>query len=140
MVAGIRRVRGIAGAILLGITLITVPDTGRSQAMSLLAPPHAAPLTVGTRKFSVVDNGLNLGLPQRTGYVSVIDVESVELLFILKVFDLPEPGEGPVRSDQPVPVITSMELNEAGTAILLGTDGGARYEIDLRGLTVTGLN
>lgn len=105
--------------------------------MSLLAPPQAAPVTVDTRKFSVVKNGLNLGLPQKAGYVSVIDVETVELLFILKIFDTPEAGEAPVRSDQPVPSITTMVLNEAGTALLLATDGGAKYEIDLGGLTVT---
>lgn len=107
--------------------------------MSLIAPGPAEPLVVGTRKFSVVENGLILGLDQKTGYVTVIDVEKIELLFILKIFDLPEAGEEPVRSDRSVPVITTMELDGSGAAILVGTDGGQRYAIDLRGLTVTPL-
>ena len=107
--------------------------------MSLLAPAPADPLIVGTRKFSVVENGLILGLDQKSGYVTVIDVEEIELLFILKIFDLPEAGGGRVRSARSVPVITTMELDEPGAAILVGTDGGDRYMIDLRGLTVTPL-
>lgn len=105
--------------------------------MSLLSPPQAAPLVVGTRKFAVVENGRSLGLPQKSGYVSVIDVEAAELLFILKLFELPGDGDGPARSDRPEPVITSMELNEDGTAILVGTDSAGRYVIDLGGLSVS---
>lgn len=107
--------------------------------MSLLAPPSASAVIVDTRKFTVVENGFNMGLPQRTGYVAVLDTASVELLFILKIFDI-ESAEEPARSAQPVPVITQMVLNDDETAILLTTDGGAQYEIDLGGLSVTALD
>ncbi len=105
--------------------------------MSLLAPPKAAPVIVDNRKFLVVENGLALGLPQRTGYVAVLDVGTVDLLFILKIFDLPSVGDGPEASDRAAPVITSMSHDAERAALLLGTDSGAQYRIDLAGLGVT---
>lgn len=114
-----------AGSLILLLAMSAVtPTFGRAQTMSLLAPPKAAPVIVDTRKFSVVQNGLALGLPQRSGYVSVIDIEAVELLFILKVFDLPPETDGPAPSDRAEPVITSMTLDAAQAALLLGTDSG----------------
>lgn len=104
--------------------------------MSLLdITEAAAPIVVDGRKYAPVTNGGALSLPQKTGYVSVIDVEALDLLFVIRIFET-TPAE---RTDTAPEQITGMEHDPEANRIVLTTSTGARYALDLRGLSVSRL-
>lgn len=104
--------------------------------MSLLSTPTAAkPIILDGRKYTPVENGSALGLPQKTGYLSIIDVETIDLLFVIQIFDVPDPE----RTDSVSEQITEMSHDPAENRLVLTTNEGKRYALDLNGLSVSAL-
>ncbi|MCR9108262.1 hypothetical protein [Marivita sp. XM-24bin2] len=104
--------------------------------MSLLSTPTAAePIILDGRKYTPVENGSALGLPQKTGYLSIIDVEAIELLFVIQIFEVSDPE----RTDSVPEQITEMTHDPTQNRLVLATSEGKRFALDLQGLSVSKL-
>lgn len=111
------------------------PQRGSTQ-MSLLSTPKAAdPIIVDGRKYAPIENGSALSLPNKTGYISVVDVETIELLFIVQIFETAEID----RTDASPEQVIDITHDAAKNRLLLKTTENRSFTLDLRGLSVSPL-
>jgi len=127
-----------------GIVLATAAcaDAGTEEKgtrkMSRIGMPELPAIVFENRKYDEIRNGGTLGLRQRTGYVSVIDTEKVELLFLIKIYDVVFDPD--IEADVQDVFFTRMELDAAARRIVIENERGGRFALDLDSLEVSPLD
>ena len=86
------------------------------------------------RKYAQIMNGAALDLPQRTGYLSVIDIAAAELVALIRVYEVEyDPG---LEADVQDVFFTLMELEADARRIVIENEHGERFALNLDGLSV----
>lgn len=111
------------------------PKIERSNMSSINPTQIAPPLVIDGRKYAPVPDGSALGLPQKTGYVSVIDIAKTELLFVIQVFKTTPHVRTGITPQQ----ITSLEHDPNESRLVIGTSTGECYALYFPGLSVSPL-
>jgi hypothetical protein len=115
-----------------------MPDLKRRIHMSRIGPPPLPAIEFEGKQYEQVMNGEPLGLPQRTGYMSVMDMDTGERIGEVRVYVVDYDPD--LEADVQDLFFVSMELDKQGRRILIENEHGKLFAVEVDGLSVTPLN
>jgi hypothetical protein len=99
------------------------------RSTSRIAGPRVRPITFEGRRYEQILNATHHGLPQRTGYLAVVDDETNESITNVKVYDVAFDPEK--EADVQDVFFASMQLDEAGRRLLIKNEHGKGFVVNL---------
>lgn len=98
------------------------------------APPRVEPIVAnGVRYEQVIGNPIP-GLDSTGRYLAAYDAATGQVLWTLKVWDMPNIPE--LERDVQISFFKSMRLDAAGTSLLIDSENGRHFVVDLVARTV----
>lgn len=105
------------------------------MSFSRIGPPDVEPVEFEGRRYEQINNGEDLKLDQRTGYLAVIDLASNKPVATIKVY--PVPFDPDLEADVQDVFMVRLELQSAQRRLLVENEHGKRYFVALDGYAVT---
>jgi len=98
-------------------------------------PEAVEPVVIGARRYEVVPSGRARGMKQDGGVIRAVDVTSGDELWYLEVYRVTfDPN---VETDKQEIYIARLTPTTDGGSLLVETERGRRYRVDLRTRAVT---
>jgi hypothetical protein len=108
---------------------VTVPVAEAPGAKKRVAPEPVEPITIGSVRYEVVPWAKTRGMDQDGGVIRAVDAASGRELWLLKVYEIKiDPA---METDKQEIFIARLTQAADGRSLLVDTERGARYRVDL---------